>query len=334
MASLILADEERSTSIGLTTKFAGEIPSGKNITYMSCGVPSCDALSEPLQKAIDHLGWTLKTVNTGATPAAIKASWNALLQNPPDGVITIANPSSLFQTELTQLAKMGVPVIAITATDKPGETGFAAVFNDPALFKEQGEALARNVIANGGPEASVVLVQTNAIPTVTMMQEAFATYLTANCAGCSVDRLQVALTDLGAKLPPMIVGYLRAHPKTKWVYTAFVDMNAGLPAALESSGLQDVNVLTYNTDATTVQYMQSGQNVVAAMTNPGAEYMYRSADFLLRHFAGESTEESQATPLPLWLVTRKNLPANALDSPVLPIIVDIDAQYAALWGVK
>jgi ABC-type sugar transport system substrate-binding protein len=323
-------DLTRPTSIGLTVPFTGKVPASKTIAYMECGVPSCAALAQPLQKALSALGWKLRAINTGATPESIKAAWDSLLQNKPDGVITIANPSTIFASEMAQLGAANIPVIQITTTDKVGKGGTAAAFADLDFYKSQGESLARYVLVNGGSKATVLLVETNAIPTVSIMQNTFGAYLKTHCPGCAVSILPVPLTSVGGDLSQRIISYVSAHPNVKWVYTAFVDMNAGLPAALNAAGLSGVKLVTFNTDATTDQYIRGGQNLVAAVTYPGAEIMYRCVDWLLRHFAGQPTAPSQNAPTPTWLVTKSNIPPNN----DFTNVVTLDQQYRALWKVK
>lgn len=322
-------DLTRPTSIGITTKLNAKIPSPKTITYMECGVPSCAALAIPLRHALTDVGWKLRVVNTGSTPESIKAAWDSVVQNKPDGVITIANPSTIFKSELQQLGQAHVPVIQITTTDKPGEGGTAATFADGPWYTKQGPRLARYVLVNGGTKAHVLTVEAPALPTVTIMQNSFKSYLAVHCSTCKVDKLEVPLTSVGKDLSSRIVSYLSAHPDVNWVYTAFVDMNAGLPAALSEAGLNKVKVITFNTDATTDQYIRQGQNVVAAVTYPGAEIKYRSVDWFLRHFANQPTAPSQNAPQPDWLITKDNIPSTNNFTNV----VNLDSQYRALWGV-
>lgn len=329
IAHALMTDESRPTSIGITVPLGAKIPPSKTIAYMECGVPSCAALAIPLRRALTDVGWRLRVVNTGVTPESIKAAWDSLLQNKPDGVITIANPSIIFKSEMAQLGQEHVPVIQITTTDKVGTGGTAAAFADAAWYQSQGPPLARYVLVNGGKAAHVLLAEVPALPTVSIMQNSFKRYLTAHCSGCTVDSLELPLTSVGKDSSSRIVEYLSSHPDVKWVYTAFVDVNAGLPAALQQAGKSDVKVVTFNTDATTDQYIRNGQSVVATITYPGAEIKYRCVDWFLRYFAGKPTAPSQDSPTPTWLVTKSNIPATTNFTDV----VTLDAQYKKLWGL-
>jgi hypothetical protein len=50
-------------------------------------------------------------------------------------------------------------------------------------------------------------------------------------------------------------------------------------------------------------------------------------DALARHFAGVPV---QMTALPLWLVTKSNLPSN--HTQLFPNVVDYKSQFLKLWG--
>jgi ribose transport system substrate-binding protein len=59
--------------------------------------------------------------------------------------------------------------------------------------------------------------------------------------------------------------------------------------------------------------------------------MWRSVDFLLRDFAKQSTAPSTEHNLPVWLLTKDNVPSTTSS---FPLVKDYQAQYKALWGIS
>lgn len=322
---------QRPTSIGITDKVQGSIPKNKNIDWIQCSVPACVALTPPLKAAVQAVGWHLKVVDGGVTPESIKAAWDQAVQDKPDAVIASGFPRVLFNPEVAQLKKMGIPVLDMTTADSPGN-GLTAVFDYGPDYLASGKRLADYALSKDGTKVNAVSVTSSAFANLGFVAQGFKQELQAKCASCKVASIDVPVTSIGKDLPTRVTSYFSAHPDVNWAYIGYDDMVLGLPAAMASAGLSGkVKLVTIDNEPATQAYMKNGQDLVASDGFPGPEIMWRCVDFLIRYYNKESTSPSTAHNLPVWLLTGDNVPSTTSG---FPLVADYQSQYKALWGLS
>lgn len=305
------------------------IPTGKNITFLSCGTSTCNLEADIIKEATDALGWNLTSIANDGTPEQIKAGWQQILREKPDGVIYTATPVAAFKSELDEASAMGIEVVACCTTDPADGEKLDFVIGTPEQSERPGTLMANYIIDQSDGEGQAVFVNLSAFEIIQSIKKGFDTAMADNCPACSSEELDIPITALGKDVPDRIVSYLRANPDVKYVALS-VDgaLGAGLPAAIKAAGLQDVTVVGEGPDETTLQYISSGQQN-ATVTFPYYEEMFSLVDALARRFAGVPDEET--IEVPDWLVTADTLPT---DTEIFPVVADVREQYFALWGVS
>jgi ribose transport system substrate-binding protein len=324
--SLVTEFSEQPTEIPNDEPIEADIPTGKRITFLSCGTSTCNLEADIIREATDVLGWELSTIANDGTPEKVKAAWQQILREKPDGVIYTATPVEAFKSELEQAAAMGIEVVACCTTD-PADDALDFVIGTPAQSERPGRLMAAYVIDKSEGAGDAVFVDLSAFEIIQAISKGFSETMDEMCPGCSYESLDIPVTALGKDVPDRIVSYLRSHPDTKYVVLS-VDgaLGAGLPAALSAAGLNDITVVGEGPDETTLQYISSGQQE-ATVTFPYYEEMFSLVDALARKFAGAPLEEE--ITVPDWIVTADTLPQ---DDAIFPVVEDVREQYAELWG--
>ena len=131
--------QERPTSIGITQPVGKPIPEGKEIWWISCGVPACVTLGETFSEGAKELGWTTKVINTDGSPGQIKSAWEQAVTAKPDAVTSSGTDVSQISKQLGELEAEKIPVVQYAIPEKvPGVTavigdseGEAASFGEP-----------------------------------------------------------------------------------------------------------------------------------------------------------------------------------------------------------
>jgi len=318
---------KRPTQIPNATPIGKPVPTGKKVTFIACGTPSCTLEAAIIKKATDKLGWTFSQIANDGTPEKTKAAWQQILREKPDGVIYSATPRAGFEPELQKAKALGIHVTACCTTDPP-ENGLDFVIGQPAQSNPVGQAMASWVITTSKGKANSVYVDLSAFPILAELYKGYTATMASFCKACKVDRLDIPITALGKDVSERIVGFLRSHPDTKYVALS-VDgaLGVGLPAALKAAGLNDIKVVGEGPDTTTLQYISSGQQQ-ASVAFPYWEEMYSQVDALARLFAGVPLEAK--TTVPSWIITKDDMPT---DKEIFPVVADMEQQYYKLWGV-
>jgi len=322
---------ERPTSVGVDVPLEGAIPEGKEVYWIQCASPACAVVGGAIKEATDAVGWDLKVIDAGFTPETVKAAWNQAVLGDPDAVIGSGFSRALYEDELQALAERGVPVLNMTTAEAP-ENGILSAQRWGPDFNDVGERLANYVLSLNGSETNAVAFTISAFANIGLVADAFTETISASCADCALDTVDIPVDALGDDLPNRVVTYLQAHPDVNSVYIGYSDMMIGLPAALEAAGIpKSVRFVTLDTSPVTSVYLEQGEYLAAVDASPTWEMSFRHIDFLLRYFNDENTDPSTARTEPAWVITQDTLPTSTEN---FPLVVDYADQYKALWGLN
>lgn len=313
------------TSVGITKPVGAEIPTGKRIAFMSCGIAVCESNAKAFTEAADVLGWTVDVINAGLTPQSVNSAWESMVRNPPDGVVTSGYPRALFAKSLKKLEDLGVPVVDYGADDKEGN-GINYLMYGPDDYPAIGALMADWVIHSTKGEANTLWVGDTDYPVLTQIYNGFEAEYERLCPDCTVKSINTPTTAIGTTLPTTIANELRSSPDINYVALGIDTMGTGLPEALKSAGI-NVPFMGENLDALNQQYIADGKQD-ASVSFPINEAMWTLADALARIFTNQSLNVLPGIG-PTMIFTKDNL-----ENPgqVQTIVEDYREQFKTLWG--
>ena len=319
----------RPTSITQTTPIKKQIPTGKKVTFISCGVEACAVQGPILQEGASILGWTVTQVGTDGSPEKLQNAIQAAVRNGADAIILDAADPTVLGKTISDARDKGVEFVTCCSVAKQGQD---VLFNTgtPEQNAPIGDILASTVVADSNGKADTVYVNVSAFAILAAVGTEFEKKYKELCPDCNYSKIDIPLTSLGKDAPDRIVSELRSHPSVNYVVLSQVAaLGAGLPAALRAAGLADkVKLIGQGGNQQTYQDVKSGQ--LAGVT-PSSLYGYDYAmlDALARKWAGQPVLET----LPeFWFMTSSNMPAAATSGPAFPIVPDYKAQWTKLWG--
>lgn len=327
-AALTQQFSTRPTEITQSKPIEGGIPSGKNLTFISCGVEACAVQGPILKEAASKLGWNVTEVGTDGSPEKVQGAFDAAIRDGADAVIVNAADKDVLAKQLKDAEAAGVEFVTCCSL---GEQGTDFLFNiaTPEQNAPIGEMLAAKVIEDSGGDANTVYVNVSAFAILAAVGETFNAKYAELCPDCKTDTLEIPLTALGKDVPDRIVSYLRSHPDVNYVVLSEAGSTTpGLTAAIRAAGLADkVKIVGQGGNEAVYQEVKQG-TILAVVPSALYSYDYGMVDALARKFAGAPVEE---TPPEFWLMTQENAP-DGLDGPAFPIVEDYEAQWSELWG--
>jgi ABC-type sugar transport system substrate-binding protein len=318
----------RPTQITQTKPIEKAIPSGKKVTFISCGVEACAVQGPILKEGAQMLGWSVTQVGTDGSPEKIQGAFQSAIREGADAVIVNAADKDALAKQLRDAKAKGVEFVTCCSLAKQGKD---VTFNiaSPEQNAPIGEMLAAKVVADSGGEANAVYVNVSAFAILAAVGDRFEQRYQQLCPGCQFDSIDIPLTSLGKDAPDRIVSYLRSHPDVNYVVLAESGSTAaGLTGAMRAAGLADkVKIVGQGGNEAVYQEVKSG-NILAVVPTALYSYDYAMLDALARRFAGVPV---RPTPPEFWLMDQKNAPAD-ISGPAFPIVEDYKAQWAKLWG--
>jgi ABC-type sugar transport system substrate-binding protein len=318
----------RPSEINQKKPIGKEIPTGKKITFISCGVEACAVQGPILAEGAKTLGWSLKQVGTDGSPEKVQGAFQAAIRDGADAVIVNAADKDQLAKPLADAKKAGVEFVTCCSL---AEQGKDVLFNTgtPKQNAPIGEMLAAKVVADSGGKANAAYVNVSAFAILAAVNDSFEAKYKELCADCKSDTIDVPLGSLGKDAPDRIVSYLRSHPDVNYVVLSESgSLGPGLSGALRAAGLADkVKIVGQGGNEAVYQEVASG-SWLAVVPSALYAYDYAMLDALARKFAGVPVEE---TPPEFWLMTKESVPSG-LSGPAFPIVEDYKSQWAKLWG--
>ncbi len=318
---------ERPTKITVTTPIDKPIPTGKRITFVSCGVEACAIQGPILAEAAGILGWTVDQVATDGSPEKVQGAIDAAIRNGSDAVILNAADKDAYAKQISDAAAAGVQFVTCCSL---ATTGDGLLFNTATSAQNApiGDYLAAEVVSDSGGKADALYVNISAFQILAKVGDTFKAGMKEYCPSCTVDSLDIPLTSLGKDAPDRIVSYLRSHPDVNYIALSVSDaLGAGLPAALKAAGLADkVTIVGQGGGSQNFADMEAG-DIEALVPTDLYAYDYLMIDALARHWAGVPVGEAGPQ---FWLVKKDTAPDDT--SKPFPLVLDTEAQFKALWG--
>src|SRR4051794_32608460 len=229
----------RPTSIPVTAPIGKPIPTGKKISFISCGVEACAVQGPILAEAAGILGWTVDQVSTDGSPEKVQGAIESAIRNGSDAVILNAADKDAYAKQISDAQKAGVQFVTCCSLATAGD----GLLYNTATDKQNGpigDYLAAEVVSKSGGKADALYVNISAFQILKQVGTTFQAGMKKYCPSCSFANLDIPLTSLGKDAPDRIISYLRSHPKVNYIALSVSDaLGSGLPAALKAAGLGD-----------------------------------------------------------------------------------------------
>ena len=100
----------RPTTITVTAPIDKPIPTGKKITFVSCGVEACAIQGPILAEAAATLGWTVDQVATDGSPEKVQGAIDTAIRNGSDAVILNAADKDAYAKQIAEARSGGSAV--------------------------------------------------------------------------------------------------------------------------------------------------------------------------------------------------------------------------------
>ena len=111
----------RPTSIGLTAAIGKDVPAGKKIAFISCGVEACEIQGDIIKQGAADLGWTASTIGTDGSPEQLQNAFETALRQGADGVILNAVNRDAVAKQIEKAEQQGVAFVTCCSIESEGD---------------------------------------------------------------------------------------------------------------------------------------------------------------------------------------------------------------------
>ncbi|HEY2716851.1 MAG TPA: substrate-binding domain-containing protein [Solirubrobacterales bacterium] len=314
----------------VTEKLA-ELPKpGTNVAFLDLGTPVTALMWELLQPAAKTMGINLFRVQASGV-GAISQAMDTIVEKEPDGLIFLAADPTAFSHQLEELREQGTIVVA-GSIENGEEFGFETVqFGKPQAI-EEGELMAAWTVAQtNGKAHKIVYYNVPELPFSVVVKEGVESKLAELCPECELRVSDIPLAEVGKNASGRVVSDLQANPDTEFALFPNDEMQLGLPAALETAGIEIERFGSGPTPGNLEAVQKGEEKAVLAVDVP--TLVWTMVDQFARELAGQKLTglEKEGDIVKQFLTARDLEGTNPeLGWAGYP---DFPVRFAKLWGV-
>ncbi|MDF3140028.1 MULTISPECIES: substrate-binding domain-containing protein [unclassified Streptomyces] len=277
---------------GPTTGPAAE--PGKTIVYVAQTMtnPGVAGAAKGVREAARVIGWNVRVIDGGGTPAGIQAAMSQAVAVRPSGIVIGGfDPNSTLQ-QVSRANAAGIRLIGWHAVAAPGPSRRPELFTNVTTRVEDVAAIsAQWIIADSGGRAGAVLITDASIPFAKNKSDLIRKEL-ATCSGVKLLAYEnIPIPDASSRTPRVIASLLSRF-QNRWTHSVaindlyFADAAPAFRAAGEKGSGPPFNIGAGDGDPSAFQRINSRQYQAATVPEPLSQQGWQIVDEFNRAFAG------------------------------------------------
>ncbi|MBG0856993.1 substrate-binding domain-containing protein [Streptomyces spinoverrucosus] len=306
--------------------------SGKTIVYVAQTMtnPGVAGAAEGVREAARVIGWNVRVIDGGGTPAGIQAAMSEAVALRPSGIVIGGFDPNSTSRQVARANSARIPLIGWHAVASPGPSERPRLFTNVTTRVEDVAAIsAQWIISHSGGRAGVVLITDASIPFARDKSELIRKEL-ATCSGVRLlAQENIPIPDASSRIPREIASLL-ARFQDRWTHSVaindlyFADAAPAFRAAGTPGSGPPFNIGAGDGSPAAFQRIDSGQYQAATVPEPLSLQGWQIVDEFNRAF---SDRPASGYVAPVHLTTADNVNgATTWDPP------GYREGYRKIWG--
>ncbi|MER6201282.1 substrate-binding domain-containing protein [Streptomyces sp. NPDC001586] len=268
--------------------------SGKTLVYVAQTMtnPGVAGVAKGVEEAAKAIGWTLRVIDGGGTPAGIQAALSQAITLKPSGIVIGGFDPQLTSQQMARAEAAHIPVVGWHAVGSPGPSERPRLFTNVTTKVEDVARISADwIIARSRGDAGVVLFTDDSIPFAKNKAELIRQEL-ATCSGVRLLTTENIPIPDAASRTPQAVSSLVSRFQDDWTHSVaindlyFADAAPALRAAGKPGTGPPFNIGAGDGDPSAFQRINSEQFQAATVPEPLSEQGWQIVDEFNRAFAG------------------------------------------------
>jgi ribose transport system substrate-binding protein len=256
--------------------------------------PGVAGAADGVRRAARVIGWNVRVIDGGGTPAGIQAAMSEAVALRPSGIVIGGFDPNATSQQVTRANAAGIPLIGWHAVAAPGPSRQPELFtNVTTRVEDVARVSAQWVIARSHGTAGVVVFTDASIPFAKNKSELIREEL-ATCAGVKLLAYEnIPIPDASSRTPREVSSLLSRFGN-RWTYSVaindlyFADAAPALRAAGKKGSGPPFNIGAGDGDPSAFQRVNSGQYQSATVPEPLSLQGWQIVDEFNRAFSGRA----------------------------------------------
>ncbi|WP_367324951.1 substrate-binding domain-containing protein [Streptomyces sp. HUAS ZL42] len=285
--------------------------SGRTIVYVAQTMtnPGVAGAADGVRDAARVIGWNVRVIDGGGTPAGIQAAMGEAVALRPSGIVIGGfDPNSTSQ-QVARANAARIPIVGWHAVASPGPSRRPALFtNVTTKVEEVARVSAQWVISSSHGDAGVVIFTDASIPFAKNKSDLIRKEL-ATCSGVRLLAYEnIPIPDASSRTPREVSSLLSRF-QDRWTHSVaindlyFADAAPAFRAAGKKGSGPPFNIGAGDGDPSAFQRINSRQYQAATVPEPLSQQGWQIVDEFNRAFSGSPASEYVA---PVHITTADN----------------------------
>ncbi|MFI5820339.1 substrate-binding domain-containing protein [Streptomyces rishiriensis] len=293
--------------------------------------PGVAGAADSVRRAARVIGWQVRVIDGGGTPAGIQAAVSEAVDVRPSGIVIGGfDPGSTSQ-QVARANAAGIPLIGWHAVASPGPSRRPRLFtNVTTKVEDVARASAQWVISSSGGTAGAVVFTDASVPFARYKSDLIRKEL-ATCAGVELLAYEnIPIPDAGSRTPREISALLSRFQE-RWTHSVaindlyFADAAPAFRAAGKKGSGPPFNIGAGDGDPSAFQRINSEQYQAATVPEPLSLQGWQIVDEFNRAFSGRPASGYVA---PVHISTADNSHGATTWDPA-----GYREAYRKIWGI-
>ncbi|MEU0075587.1 substrate-binding domain-containing protein [Streptomyces sp. NPDC006332] len=268
--------------------------SDRTIVYVAQTMtnPGVAGAADGVRQAARVIGWNVRVIDGGGTPAGIQAAMSEAVSLKPSGIVIGGFDPGSTSRQVAQANAQGIPLIGWHAVAAPGPSRRPELFtNVTTRVEEVARISAQWIISDSNGRAGVVLITDASIPFARGKSELIRKGL-ATCSGVKLLAYEnIPIPDASSRTPREISSLLSRF-QSRWTHSVaindlyFADAAPAFRAAGENGSGPPFNIGAGDGDPSAFQRINGRQYQAATVPEPLSLQGWQIVDEFNRAFSG------------------------------------------------
>ncbi|MFF3331765.1 substrate-binding domain-containing protein [Streptomyces sp. NPDC002888] len=306
--------------------------SGKTLVFVAQTMtnPGVAGAANGVKDAAREIGWNVRVIDGGGTPAGVQAAMSEALTLKPSGIVIGGFDPDSTSRQVARADAARIPLIGWHAVATPGPSRRPPLFTNVTTKVENVAAIsAQWVIAQSNGNAGVVLFSDASIPFARNKAELIRKQL-RTCSGVKLLSYEnIPIPDASSRTPREVSSLLSRFG-SKWTYSVaindlyFADAAPALRAAGRKGSGPPFNIGAGDGDPSAFQRIENRQYQAATVPEPLSLQGWQIIDEFNRAFSGRPASGYVA---PVHITTAANSAGATTWDPT-----GYQEAYRKIWG--